>query len=155
MLGAAVVLVTGFLTLPLVSPSAQAAHMLEVPTPHARALSACAVFAVAGLYCVWMWTGGRRTLSMKTWHLWLVRRNGATVDARAAVIRFFALWIGPALALFAYDALKPSGFGPWAVWLTGFNYAWALVDPDGQFLHDRIAGTSIVPGSAAAAPSAG
>ncbi len=154
-LAAAVVLVTGFLTLPLVSPSAQAARALEVPTAPARALSACVVFAVAGLYCVWMWTGGRRTLSMKTWHLWLVRSNGATVDARSAVIRYFALWIGPAVALAAYEALKPAGIGAHAVWLVGLNYAWALVDPDRQFLHDRIARTRIVSSSASAAPSAG
>ena len=155
LLAAAVVLVTGFMTLPLVSPTAQAAHVLEVPTVPGRALSACIVFAVAGLYCVWMWTGGRRTLSMKTWHLWLVRRDGAIVDPRTAVVRYFTLWIGPVAALLAYEALKPSGFAAQAVWLTGLNYAWALVDPDRQFLHDRIARTRIVSSRATAAPSAG
>ena len=155
MLAAAVVLVTGFLTLPLVSPSAQATHALEVPSAPARVLSACVVFGVAGLYCVWSWTGGRRTLSMKTWRLWLVRRDGATVDSRTAVIRYLALWIGPAAALVAYEAWKASGLGKFAVWLVLLNYAWALVDPDRQFLHDRVARTRIVRSSAATVPSAG
>jgi len=32
------------------------------------------------------------------------------------------------------------------LWLVvaGFNFLWAAVDPDRQFLHDRIAGTRIV-----------
>jgi uncharacterized RDD family membrane protein YckC len=155
LLAAALVLVTGFLTLPLVSPSAQAAHALEVPGAAARALSACVVFGIAGLYCVWMWTGGRRTLSMKTWRLWLLRDDGASVDSRTAVIRYLALWIGPALALVAYEALKASPLGRHAGWLVLFNYAWALVDPDRRFLHDRIARTRIVWSSATTAQSAG
>jgi uncharacterized RDD family membrane protein YckC len=155
LLAAALVLVTGFLTLPFVSPAAQAKRALEVPAAPARVLSACLVFGVAGLYCVWMWTGGRRTLPMKTWRLWLVRDDGRTVDPRSAVIRYCALWIGPAAALVAYEALKPWGLGPYAVWLTGLNYGWALVDSDRQFLHDQIAGTRIVWSRAAAVSSTG
>ena len=155
MLAAALVLVTGFLTLPVVTPSAPATHVLVVPGVPARVLSACLIFGVAGLYCVWSWTGGRRTLSMKTWRLWLLRRDGATVDSRTAVVRYFALWIGPAASLVAYEALRPLGLGGYAACLVVFNYGWALVDPDRQFLHDRIAGTRIVSSSAAAAPSTG
>ena len=155
LLAAALVLVTGFLTLPLVSPGVNTAQALEVPTVAARALSGSVVFGVFGLYCVWMWTGGRRTLPMKTWHLWLVRHNGETVDAGAAVIRYLALWIGPASSLVAYEALRPSGLGILALGVAGFNYAWALVDPDRQFLHDRIAGTHIIRERVDAAPSPG
>ena len=151
---AAIVLVTGFLTMPLVSPVAKAAHSLEVPSLPARALSACAVFGIAGLYCVWSWTGGRRTLPMKTWRLALERRDGRVVDARTAVTRYLAAWIGPLAALVAYEVLKPSAIDHQAFWLVGFNYAWALVDPDRQFLHDRIAGTRITWRGASAAGSA-
>ena len=143
LLVAAVVLVTGFLTLPLVSPAAKATRTLEVPSVAARVATACLVFGIAGLYCVGSWTGGRRTLPMKTWRLWLERRDGRTVDGRTAVIRYFALWIGPLAALIAYEALQPSGLAHHAAWLVGLNYAWAFVDPDRQFLHDRIAGTQI------------
>ncbi len=150
----AIVLVTGFLTMPLVSPVAKAAHSLEVPSLPARALSACAVFGIAGLYFVWSWTGGRRTLPMKTWRLALERRDGRVVDARTAVTRYLAAWTGPLAALIAYELLKPSAIDHPAFWLVGLNYAWALVDPDRQFLHDRIAGTRITGTGASAVGSA-
>jgi uncharacterized RDD family membrane protein YckC len=152
LLASALLLVTGFLTLPLVSPVGPANHALQVPSVPARALSGCVLFGAAGLYCVWMWSGGRRTLPMKTWRLRLVRESGETVDSRAAVIRYLALWIGPAGALVAYEALEPSGLGRAALFLAGLNYAWVLVDPDRQFLHDRIAGTRIVLSDATARP---
>jgi uncharacterized RDD family membrane protein YckC len=143
---AAIILIVGFLTMPLVAPTAHPVHTLEVPSLPARALSACAVFGAAGFYLVWSWTGGRRTLPMKTWRLALERVDGAPVDAGTAVARYLAAWIGPLLSLVAYEALKPATLGTHALWLTAINYLWALVDPDRQFLHDRVAGTRIVMG---------
>ncbi len=96
---AAIVLLVGFLTMPLVSPVTRSAHALEVPPLPARALSACLVFGAAGLYFVWSWTGGRRTLPMKTWRLALERTDGRPVDARTAVTRYIAAWIGPLASL--------------------------------------------------------
>jgi uncharacterized RDD family membrane protein YckC len=60
------------------------------------------------------------------------------------VLRYLAFWIGPALALAAYAAAQPAGLGRYAVALVALNYAWALVDRDRQFLHDRLAGTHLV-----------
>ncbi len=37
----------------------------------------------------------------------------------------------------------PSGYRRWALALLALNYAWALVDSDRQFLHDRIARTRL------------
>ncbi|MEO8304217.1 MAG: RDD family protein [Betaproteobacteria bacterium] len=141
---AAIVLLVGFLTLPLVSPAQRSAHAIDVPSLPARALSGCAIFAAAGLYFVWSWTGGRRTLPMKTWKLALERVDGRPVDAKTAVTRYLAAWIGPLASLAAFEALKPVSLGTHALWFASINYAWALVDPDRQFLHDRIAGTRIV-----------
>jgi uncharacterized RDD family membrane protein YckC len=141
---AAIVLVAGFLTIPLTAPASGAGRALTVPPLAARALSAWLVFGVAGLYFVWSWTGGRRTLPMKTWKMALARADGSRVDARAAVVRYLAAWLGPAVALVAYAALVPEGMGAHALWLTALGYLWAFVDPDRQFLHDRIAGTRIV-----------
>ena len=61
-----------------------------------------------------------------------------------AAWRFVAWWIGPGLALGAYMALQPLGFGSWALPLLAVNYAWALVDRERQFLHDRLAGTRLI-----------
>jgi uncharacterized RDD family membrane protein YckC len=152
---AAVVLVIGFLTLPAV-PAGSARGLVLPPLP-ARVLSACLVFGVAGLYFTWSWTGGRRTLPMKTWHLALVRADGRAVDARTAVIRYLGAWIGPVASLAAHAALQPANLGAQAAWLVAIGYLWPIVDPDRQFLHDRIAGTRIVmatpdPSSASPAP---
>jgi uncharacterized RDD family membrane protein YckC len=150
---AAIVLLVGFLTLPAAPPAGGGRPVLAVPPLSARVLSACFVFAAAGLYFTWSWTGGRRTLPMKTWRLALVRSDGEAVDAKTAVARYAAAWIGPAVSLVAYTALQPAHLGIHAAWLVPLGYVWPLVDPDRQFLHDRIAGTRIV--TAASDPSPG
>jgi uncharacterized RDD family membrane protein YckC len=141
---AAIVLVTGFATLPFVSPTLRISHMLEVPSVAARVFSACVEFGVAGIYFVWSWTGGRRTLPMQTWRIALVLSDQRPVDARTAVIRYLAAWIGPLASLVAYEALAPGTSAAQALWLATLNYLWPIVDPERQFLHDRIAGTRIV-----------
>ncbi len=151
---AAIVLVVGFLTLPAM-PAGSAGEVLTLPPLPARVLSACLVFGAAGLYFAWSWTGGRRTLPMKTWRLALTRADGRTVDARIAVIRYLGAWIGPVAALAAHAALP--NLGAQAAWLVAIGYLWPIVDPDRRFLHDRIAGTHIVmatpdPASASPAP---
>ena len=148
LLYAALVLVVGFLTIPLLPsapPGAPGLRALDLP---ARALSFALVFAAGAIYYVMSWTGGRRTLPMKTWHLHVVRVDGRNIDRRTALIRYLAAWIGPALALGLYVALRPFGLGAHALWLVALNFLWALVDPARRFLHDRVAGTRIVRDSA-------
>ena len=96
------------------------------------------------LYFVWSWTGGRRTLPMKTWHLRVTTANGTPLTGKTALLRYLAAWIGPALALIGYAILRDFSHGGWALWLLAFNFLWAWGDPDRQFLHDRIAGTRLV-----------
>ena len=136
---------SGFLTLPL---SRSGRRRKPVRPAGSRTAGAgavvCLVFAAGALYFGWSWTGGRRTLPMKTWRLRLVRTNGTAPPVRTALVRYVAAWIGPALALLAYVALRSSGLGAHALWLVALNYLWAFVDPDRQFLHDRVAGTRIV-----------
>lgn len=141
---AAVILPVGFLTIPLAGHAPVAHRMPVIPAAPGRVLSACLVFAAVGAYFIWSWSGGRRTLPMKTWGLRLERRDRRPVDTRTALIRYLAAWFGPAAALIAYSALKPFGLGAHASWLIALNFLWALLDPERQFLHDRIAGTRIV-----------
>ena len=82
------------------------------------------VVVTAGIYFVWSWTGGRRTLPMRTWRLRLVNRGGQPPSVRIALVRF----------LVALLALPLAGAAAW----------WALVDRERLFLHDRIAGTRLV-----------
>lgn len=82
------------------------------------------VLAVIGAYFVWFWTRGGQTLPMKTWHLRLVRWDGAPVGVPRAIHRYL-------LALLGTSAL-------------GLGFLWALFDRDRQFLHDRLAGTALI-----------
>jgi len=74
------------------------------------------IVAVFATYFLWCWLRGGQTLAMKAWRIRLV---GVT-PAKAA-LRFV-------LAL----ALLP------------VSIPWALADRDGQFLHDRLAGTRLI-----------
>ncbi|HSW82340.1 MAG TPA: RDD family protein [Usitatibacter sp.] len=82
------------------------------------------IVLVVGFYFVWFWTRGGQTLPMKTWHIRLVRHDGAAVGTARAIHRF-------ALALLGAAAL-------------GLGFLWALFDRDRQFLHDRLSGTALI-----------
>lgn len=143
-LWSALVLVVGFLTLPLVSAAPSGLGGLRSPDLPARVVTLVLVFGGAALYYVWCWTGGRRTLPMKTWRLRLVRADGARLDKGTALVRYLAAWTGPVVALLAYAVLRRWDLGAHALWLIALNYLWALVDPERRFLHDRLAATRIV-----------
>jgi uncharacterized RDD family membrane protein YckC len=80
--------------------------------------------ALSAAYFVWSWTGGRRTLPMRTWRLRLVDRRGEPPSVGVALVRFLV-----ALATWPLGALP--------LW-------WALIDRERKFLHDRVAGTQLL-----------
>ncbi|MET0918523.1 MAG: RDD family protein [Burkholderiales bacterium] len=141
----ALLFIASFLLLPLVSHGrAGSAASLTLPDPPSRAMLFGALFAIAAAYFIWFWTGGRRTLPQKTWRLRIVGREGRPPDYRRALIRYLGGWVGPALALLTYVAMKPYGLAGVALVPLGLNYLAAFVDAERQFLHDRMAGTRIV-----------
>jgi uncharacterized RDD family membrane protein YckC len=91
---------------------------------HVRPLFQIYLACVGGFYFIWQWTRGGQTLPMKTWRLRLVARDGAGLRTSQACARY----------VFALAGLL----------LLGAGFAWALVDRERQFLHDRLAGTRIV-----------
>lgn len=105
----------------------------------ARGLFQLSLFAVGGGYFGWSWSQGRRTLPMKTWHLRLETTQGSALSWRQALKRYVFAWAAPFLALAGYLAL-----GRWGLAGAALPYLWAVVDRNGQFLHDRLAGTRIV-----------
>ncbi len=140
LIAAALVLVAGFALTPLMSPTASPAAGLPVPTGAGRLAGFALLVVALGAFYVWSWTGGRRTLPMKTWRLRLVDPPGAPPAAARAAARVAAAWIGPTIAVAAYAATHSR-----LAWLVlAIGYAWSLVDPDRRFLHDRLAGTRIV-----------
>jgi len=142
----ALVIAVGFALLPLSAGHGSGSYPLTRLSPAERAGSFACLFAVCGAYCLWSWTGGRRTLSMKAWRLALWTPTGATVGVPQAMLRYLAWWIGPVCAIVAYAALGSTRHGRWALVGLGVNYLWALVDPQRQFLHDRLAGTRLLTG---------
>ena len=142
---AAVLLLAGFALLPFLSHTpAGGAAQLHALSPSGRAISGTVYFSVCAAYCIGLWSGGRRTLPMKTWRIALRMADGAPVSLRSATLRYLAWWIGPTLAIGAYLALRASGHGRWALVLLAFNYLWGSVDPERQWLQDRIAGTRLL-----------
>jgi uncharacterized RDD family membrane protein YckC len=107
-------------------------------------LSAAVFGGICTLYCVALWSGSRRTLAMKTWRLALVDARGGPVSIPRALARFLACCIAPVVAIAGFLALQPLGQVRWAAALLALNYAWAMIDPAGRLLQDRIAGTRLV-----------
>ena len=85
-------------------------------------LQAYVVFVV-GAYFVGFWTRGGQTLAMKTWRIRLESAGGGKVDAARAVRRYLFALVGTAAL--------------------GIGFLWAFLDREGQFLHDRLAGTRL------------
>lgn len=146
----ALAICAGFALLPLASPTH--ADSLTIPPVFVRTMLFCALAAGAALYCTWFWTDGRRTLPQKTWRLRLIAADGSNVSRAQALVRYTAGWIGPALAVAAYALLRGNMTARYTALLLLINYAWAWIDPDRQFLHDRLAGTRIVDDAIAREP---
>jgi uncharacterized RDD family membrane protein YckC len=112
------------------------------------------VFGAVGLYFVLCWRGGGQTLPMKTWKFRLVAADGAFPGLARCWWRYGLAWVGPLSGLLAYRAIvEVTGVGMGSFSLAAFmlalpllllNFAWAMVDPDRQFLHDRLARTRLV-----------
>jgi len=83
------------------------------------------IVAVFAIYFLWCWLRGGQTLAMKTWRIRVVAKDGhGPLAPSAALARFcYALLLVPTLV----------------------GIFWAMVDRDRQFLHDRLAGSLLVP----------
>ena len=79
---------------------------------------------IAGIYFTWFWTHGGQTLPMQTWKLRVVSADAHQLRLKQATARYLFAVIG--------------------FFFFGCGILWALLDRDGLFLHDRLAGTRIV-----------
>lgn len=136
---AALWVAAGFALLPFISASAagRATDLTVLALPE-RLLSFGYYFTIAALYFTWSWSAGRRTLAMKTWRLVLMQAVGGPLPYKRAMVRYCVAWFGPLAGAAAY-----AGMGRWGWALVATNYAWAALDPERQFLHDRVAGTRL------------
>ncbi len=119
----------------------------------ARHLFQAYLILVLGLYFVWCWRRGGQTLPMKAWRLRLVDRRGGSPPTHRAMLRYAlaALALGSsAVALLVLWRHSRTLGGLLALAPGLATILWSLVDGDRQFLHDRLAGTRIVPAAPAA-----
>ena len=112
------------------------------------------IFLAIGWYFVWCWRHSGQTLPMKTWKFRLTSTAGKRLTVTRCWARYALAWIGPLAALASYRMIVlladygTARFSLAAMTLVlplfALNFAWALVDCDRQFLHDRLAGTRLV-----------
>jgi len=105
------------------------------------------LLAVFAAYFLWCWLRGGQTLPMRAWRIRLVAPGRARVPPRVALLRFVyaTLFIGSFVASIAAAFVHRNPLLAFAsLALTGISIGWALVDRDGQFLHDRLAGTRLI-----------
>jgi uncharacterized RDD family membrane protein YckC len=97
------------------------------------------LFLVLAVYFVWFWSGGRRTLPMKTVSIRLVDRDGRPLRALRAFWRYLC-----ASALLLAPMASAASFGAVFLLLLPIPFAWALFDRDRRALYDVLAGTRLV-----------
>lgn len=115
--------------------------------PIERALLQAFLVALLGGYFLWSWVRGGQTLAMKAWRLRVVRSDGRGIGLQRALARFvlagLPLASGTVAAVWLWK--HPQSVPAWlAVAPAAADLAWAIADREGQFLHDRLAGTRIV-----------
>ena len=80
------------------------------------------LLALFAAYFLWCWLSGGQTLAMKTWRIRVVAKDGhRPLRPATALLRFVCAFLLPVSLL------------------------WVSVDRDRQFLHDRLAGTLLIP----------
>jgi uncharacterized RDD family membrane protein YckC len=83
------------------------------------------ILVVFALYFLWCWLRSGQTLAMKTWRIKVVMKDAhRRITPGAALLRFLCALV-----------LVP----------TGISFLSTAFDRDRQFLHDRIAGTLLIP----------
>jgi uncharacterized RDD family membrane protein YckC len=97
---------------------------------------------VFAAYFIWCWMRGGQTLPMKSWRIRLVAAAAPTLSPTAALVRFGVAAL-PVVGFFLIGDAMPLAALVLLV-AAAFNFLWAFVDRDRQFLHDRIAGTRLI-----------
>lgn len=97
------------------------------------------IVLVLAAYFAWSWSGGRRTLPMKTMGVRLQHATGAPLGAGRALCRFAA-----ALAMLVAALAAAAWLHPAAALLLFAPAGWALVDRDRRALYDVACATRLV-----------
>jgi uncharacterized RDD family membrane protein YckC len=137
LLVAAVIFITSLPAAPFVK---------NAPVGWPRQLFQLYLLAILFAYFAAFWRRSGQTLAMKTWRIRLTDRQGDLLDLRRALLRFGLAVVFPVAGMAVASGLggdvRAVVLGATLGW--AFDWLWALVDPDRQFLHDRLAHTRLV-----------
>lgn len=111
----ALLLLAGFAYIPIFG---------SVHGPFQKAVFQFYLLIVMMIYFIVFWKRGGQTLAMKTWRIRLVRLDGEPLSTPQCIVRFSLATLGLLCA--------------------GAGFLWALIDPERQFLHDRLCKTRLV-----------
>jgi uncharacterized RDD family membrane protein YckC len=104
------------------------------------------MFLIIGIYFAWFWSHGGQTVAMRTWHIRVVKANGAPLTQPLAAARYLLayVWFLPGLAIGWCSGLQ----GGAALWPLVLNMILVILiarfAPERQFLHDLLLGTRLV-----------
>ena len=104
-------------------------------------------FIVLGIYFTYFWGHGGQTLPMQTWRIKITTVDQQPITFRQAILRYCAAWMWLIPAVVINYQLKVHSIGNFAALLSIGMIGWALtskLDKNGQFLHDRLAGTCLI-----------
>lgn len=111
---AALLLVAGFAYIPVFG---------GIHGPFQKAVFQLYLLLVIMLYFILFWKRGGQTLAMKTWRIRLTALDGNPPSTAQCLCRFVLAALG--------------------LLFLGSGFLWAFVDPERQFLHDRLCKTRL------------
>lgn len=105
------------------------------------------LFVAIGFYFILCWRKKGQTLPMKTWNIQLVDKNGQTPGLGTLILRYILVWpLILAAAGLVHLAVAATGWASVNMFIVVAPFAlfvWTWLDPEGQFLHDRLLGTRL------------
>ncbi len=105
------------------------------------------LFLAIGIYFLACWRRGGQTLPMKTWNIRVTDRGGLPLRGSRMLLRYLLLWPLPLLAALAIAGLsRATGWASLDLLIVCAPFSlflWTWIDPQGQFLHDRLLGTEL------------
>jgi len=103
------------------------------------------LFFIYGLYFTYFWRRGGQTLPMKTVEVKLTTTQGQSVGLVRSWWRYLLCWWGLLPGALIVTVAPHLSLLAFLVFVGAFcvSVSWAKFDSDGQFLHDRLAGTRL------------
>lgn len=106
------------------------------------------LFLLISIYFVSAWHKSGQTLAMKTWHIRLLGADGRPLSWARLLRRYVLMWVFPLITAMLIELTARSSQIPAVSLLIVFapfsNFIYTWLDPNQQFMHDRMCHTRLV-----------